>query len=72
MKPKPSPISKILSPSLILFLLIQLIAGIFLLIPPVKQAQANGMSWYNLSWLYRKPITIDNTSGTSTLTNYQV
>ena len=43
-----------------------------MLIPPVKQAQANGMSWYNSSWLYRKPITIDNTSGTSTLTNYQV
>jgi hypothetical protein len=72
MKTKLSTISKIISTFLTFFLLIQLITGIFLLVPPVKQAQADGTSWYDSSWLYRKSITIDNTSGTSILTNYQV
>ncbi|MCX6791075.1 MAG: DUF2341 domain-containing protein [Candidatus Gribaldobacteria bacterium] len=40
--------------------------------PAPQEAKADTASWYNSSWLYRKPVTIDNTSGTSTLTNYQV
>jgi hypothetical protein len=30
------------------------------------------VDWYNASWLYRKPITIDNTAGSAELSNYQV
>ncbi len=44
----------------------------FLFVPKPQEAKADGASWYNSSWLYRKPVTVDNASGTSTLTNYQV
>jgi len=62
--------SKAFSVFLIFFLISQLSVGLFY--PSTKQAKADGESWYSSSWLYRKPITVDNTSGTSTLTNYQV
>ncbi|MCX6013575.1 MAG: DUF2341 domain-containing protein [Chloroflexi bacterium] len=64
----PSKLSKILSCFLVIFLLLQF----FYFLPTPQEAKADGVSWYNSSWLYRKPITVDNTSGTSTLTNYQV
>ena len=72
MMAKSFSISKTLSTSITLFLLIQLTAGVFLFVPKSQEVKADGESWYNSSWLYRKPITVDNTSGTNTLTNYQV
>lgn len=59
-------ISKIFFCFFAFFLLFQF----FYSLPKPQQANANGTGWYNSSWLYRKPITVDNTS-TSTLTNYQ-
>jgi predicted GH43/DUF377 family glycosyl hydrolase len=68
MRIKLSAISKILSCFFTFLLLLQF----FYFVPKPQEAKADGESWYNSNWLYRKPITIDNTSGTSTLTNYQV
>jgi hypothetical protein len=72
MKTKPSTISKTLSSFLTFFLLIQLIAGIFLFVPKPQEVKANGTSWYNSNWLYRKKITIDHTKVSATLTNFPV
>ena len=72
MKTEPAKISKTLSLFLTSLLIILLSAGMFWFVSPAKEAQANGTSWYNSNWLYRKPITIDNTSNGSNLTNYQV
>jgi hypothetical protein len=38
----------------------------------LKLKVANSPAWYDASWLYREPITVDNTGNASTLTNYQV
>ncbi len=37
-----------------------------------KAELSSPVNWYNQSWLYRKPITLNNTSSADTLTNYQV
>jgi len=63
---------KVLSVLLTALLVFQLIGGIFLFGPPYQEAQANGSNWYNSNWLYRKPITIDNSNNVNDLTNYQI
>ncbi len=63
--------SKLLSILLVILLLVQILGGV-LFYPPLEEAYANDVSWYNSSWLYRKPITIDNTGNANDLTNYQV
>jgi len=47
-------------------------AGMFLFLIPAREVKANGASWYDSSWLYREPITIDNTGNASDLTNHQI
>jgi len=69
---KPLTISKTLPTFLIFFLLIQLVTGIFLFAPKPQEAKADGESWYDSNWLYRKAITVDNTNNGNTLTDYQV
>ena len=39
---------------------------------PITIVKAQTYGWWNTSWLYRKPITIDNTQNPNTLTDYQV
>lgn len=72
MQAKPSTISKALPTFLIFFLLIQLVAGVFWFVPKPQETKADGESWYDSNWLYRKTITVDNSSNDNTLTDYQV
>jgi hypothetical protein len=56
---------------LLYFLIVQALVRVFLLLPQGKEAQANGASWHDSNWLYRKPISIIN--GTAdTSANHQV
>jgi hypothetical protein len=54
------------------FILIQLMVVTFLLLSPVTKVQADNTNWYNSNWLYRKPIIVNNTKSTNTLTDYQI
>jgi len=38
----------------------------------VKEAKANGASWYDLNWLYRGVLTFDNSSQSENLTEFPV
>ncbi|MCX6354291.1 MAG: DUF2341 domain-containing protein [Candidatus Aureabacteria bacterium] len=46
------------------------IALVLGLLPLWSQTTASAADWYNPGWLYRKPVTINNTG--SALANYQV
>jgi hypothetical protein len=63
-----SKFSKILSCFLTFLLLLQF----FYFVPRPQEAKADGTNWYSSSWLYRKVITVDNTSNGNILTDYQV
>lgn len=62
---------KPLSILLAVLLIVQLIGG-FLFYPPLEEAQANDVSWYDSSWKYRKKITIDADQVTANLTDFPV
>ncbi|RLI67943.1 hypothetical protein DRO91_09620, partial [Candidatus Heimdallarchaeota archaeon] len=54
---------------LVLFLLLQMTAGVLFYLP-VQEVQAAG--WYNTDWGYRKKITIDHTKVNADLTNFAI
>jgi hypothetical protein len=41
-------------------------------IPSFNNIDYTWLAWWNTSWLYRRPITINNTLNSNTLTDYQV
>jgi len=41
-------------------------------IPYFNGIEYTEFAWWNASWLYRRPVTINNTQNTNTLTDYQV
>jgi hypothetical protein len=45
---------------------------IFILFFSLLSVNTNADTWWNSSWQYRKPITIDNTQNLNALTDYQV